>query len=173
MTWEVGSGASSNDSKKAWCPWCCYITVDFSTAASQNVFGTYKLSLQKKNNIKKIRKNIIFLCFFFYPGAFVKLNHYVTHNYVLWLQPSQNPPLCSSTMFFLIVVPWHPSCRNRVGGGGRKGGSCLSVCQSILHSSWLCPDSPPLPHPLSPTPSSTLPLPCSMAPLFSAQSKPG
>jgi hypothetical protein len=43
------------------CRWCCYITVDFATAASQNGFRTYKLSFHNKTNIIQKMTNNIFI----------------------------------------------------------------------------------------------------------------
>jgi hypothetical protein len=56
---------------------CCYITVDFATAASQNEFSTYKLSLHKKN-IHRMAKNIrLFITFSIHHRAVLGKNHYM------------------------------------------------------------------------------------------------
>jgi hypothetical protein len=45
------------------CKQCCYITVDFATAASQNGSSTYPLSPHKNNIDRKFVKNIPFFSF--------------------------------------------------------------------------------------------------------------
>jgi hypothetical protein len=54
-----------NISKGVWCTLktgCCYITVDFASAASQNKFRTFNFSCHKKITIiKKNVKNFTFL----------------------------------------------------------------------------------------------------------------
>jgi hypothetical protein len=45
---------------------CCYITVDSATAASQNWFDSYKLSLDKKTNIIQIMTNLFFIFYYFH-----------------------------------------------------------------------------------------------------------
>jgi hypothetical protein len=44
---------------------CCYITVDFATAASQNGSSTYLLSFHKKILIRKLNKTYNFCTFIF------------------------------------------------------------------------------------------------------------
>jgi hypothetical protein len=82
---------------------CCHVTVDFGTAASQNGYSVYKLSMYKKTNIIYKRTKII-VFYYFHPLSkssretrpflvtFVELRK---HRFVM--QPLQNPPLCSST----------------------------------------------------------------------------
>jgi hypothetical protein len=84
--------------------WCCYITVDFASAASQNGFCTHNLSLNKKANIsKKLTKAIGFLMTLtFYQRAVVKQDQYITRKHRFVMQPFQNLPLCSSINFFWV-----------------------------------------------------------------------
>jgi hypothetical protein len=80
MTWGVGSGANSNDRKKAWCPWCSYVTVNFAMAAwnkTPMVFISFPFI--RKQIFKKMTKNYIFIVFLFNPGAVVELNHCMTY----------------------------------------------------------------------------------------------
>jgi len=85
----------------------CYLTVVFTTAASQNVFSTFKLFLhtKKTNIIKKITKNIRFvITFICYHRA---VGDRALYEKICWViqalfcdaavQRLQNPPFCSST----------------------------------------------------------------------------
>jgi hypothetical protein len=68
--------------------------VDFATAASQNGFSTYKLSLYKKTKViqKLTKKHNIFFYFPFYRIAVVNKITFVEfckHPFVM--QPLQNP----------------------------------------------------------------------------------
>ena len=113
--------------------WCCYIIVDFATAASQNGFSTYKLSLHNKTNtFQKITKNISLLSFIIEQSrtrslhsTFVELckNHFA-------MRPLQNPPLCNRTVSLLKTTIdahcyskryWLPLCSEHTEFPSRRG----------------------------------------------------
>ncbi len=56
--------------------WCCYLTVDFATAASQNRFSTCKRSIHTKTNIIRLKMTktwSLFFCFHLLYDTFVEL----------------------------------------------------------------------------------------------------
>ncbi len=82
--------------------WCCYTTVDFAMAASQNGFRTFKLPLHNKTNIiENMTKDIRFwlLWSFILEQSwkniiiqYVTLVELCKHRFVM--QPLQKSPLC-------------------------------------------------------------------------------
>ncbi len=88
---------------------CCYKTVHFATAASQN--GLHRFSLHKKTNIikKKTRKHQLFYFFHLLSkssgetislhGTFVKISRHC-----FAMQPQANPPLCSGAQTYSRIL---------------------------------------------------------------------
>jgi hypothetical protein len=86
--------------------WCCYKPVDPETHTLQNGFSTYKLTFIRKPifNEKITKKHeIFFIAFIFHYIKFFGI-----YKHFLVMQPLQNPPLCSSTVFRTTQGDWWP-----------------------------------------------------------------
>jgi hypothetical protein len=96
----------------------CYLTVDLETSMSQN--GFVFIAYSEPQNMTNIKSLITLKC---YHRAAVKKDHNTTHVvvYRFVLQTSENPPLCSSTLYYRRVGTGQGKRRLKREAGRRKG----------------------------------------------------